>query len=296
LRGIPAVANRDSTYNVGSPKSEIRGATAPRDAESRKHQKRNPKLADKWFITLSGDSNDLTNLAKTFKSPELSVVERSGEKTLESSDFNDTDTAATISEKATTIVSQLNGARRLALGSLTPVKFTVHKLREDGVREIFLSGRFEVLPRMTGAIRVANADGTFQEISDTDPILSWMLLARSDAKVAAILKQLNVSDWSSWVNLYRMLEIVASDQGSGKVGLQAIVSQGWATEDDLLRFRYTANSFKEIAEEARHGDESATHPPNPIPTPMTRQEARLLVERILHHWLRAKDKAAKGVP
>jgi len=246
------------------------------------------KLADKWRITLTGDFNDLANLAKTCKAPEFSVVERSGEMVLESSDFNDTDTRDTISEKAARIVSQLNGACRLALSSLTPLNFTVHKLRKDGVRESFVGGKFEALARMTCTVRVANPDGTFREITDADPIPSWVSLARSDAKVAAILKQLNVGDWSSWVNLYRMLEIVESDQGGGKMGRQAIAAHGWATDDDLKRFRYTANSVKELAEQARHGDESATHPPNPTPIPMSHSEARLLVERILHHWLRAK--------
>jgi hypothetical protein len=138
-------------------------------------------------------------------------------------------------------------------------------------------------------VKVIRPDGTVEEISEADPIPLWISLAHSDPKVAIVFELLSADDWSSWVGLYRIFEVVESDLGSKKRGRQAMVSQSWATCDDIKRFRYTANSFKELGKEARHGDEAAaTHPPSPPPTPMSRSEAPALVERILHNWLRAK--------
>lgn len=177
-----------------------------------------------------------------------------------------------------------------AESSLTPLNCTVHKLREDGTKVSFVGGSFVAAAgaRATIGIKVIRADGTVEEISEAGPIPFWMSLARSNAKVATVLDLLGVADWSSWVSLYRIFDVVESDLGSKNTGRQAIVSRGWATRDDIVRFRYTANSFKELGKEARHGDEAATHHPNPPPVPMSNSEARALVERILHNWLRAK--------
>ncbi len=245
-------------------------------------------MVDKWLVTLSGDQTDLKELAKSCTRPEISVVEREGEVCLESSDFKDTDTANDIWKKADRIIGQLNGACRLALSSLTPLRYTVHQLREDGTKISFVSGSAVGRAKVTGRMTVKRADGTVEEISQADPIPFWMSLARSNPKVATVLELLSEDDWSSWVSLYRIFEVVESDLGSNRAGRQAMVSRGWATWDDIERFRYTANSFNELGKEARHGDEAATRPPSPIPTPMSRAEARALVERILHNWLRGK--------
>jgi hypothetical protein len=245
-------------------------------------------MGNKWLVTLSGDNTDLEELVKTCTTPGLSVVKRNGEFFLESSSLTDADTALSVSGKATEIVSQLNGACRLALSSITPLNYTLHELKEDGSKVTHLTGKFVTAARATIGMEVLRADGTVEVISQADPVPLWMSLARSDPKVATVLDLLSVADWSSWVSLYRIFEVVESDMGGGKTGRQAIVSQSWASSDDIVRFRYTANSFNELGKEARHGDEAATHHPNPQPVPMTSSEARTLIERILHNWLRAK--------
>lgn len=214
-------------------------------------------MGDKWVLTLSGNQIDLKELAKSCTRPEISVIERSAEFFLESSDFTETDTSDSIWEKAAKIIPQLNGACRLALSSLTPLQYTVQRLREDGTRVLFPRETFHAREtRLTPSVQVIRADGTVEEINQADSIPLWLSLARPDPKVASVLELLSEHDWASWVNLYRIFEVVESDLGSGAAGRKAMVSQGWVTSDDIVRFRYTANSVKELGKEARHGDEA----------------------------------------
>ena len=58
-----------------------------------------------------------------------------------------------------------------------------------------------------------------------------------------------------WVNLYRILEIIAANVG----GLGAVASNGWATEQSLKLFTPTANSPDAVGLSARHGAPSDSH-------------------------------------
>jgi hypothetical protein len=92
---------------------------------------------------------------------------------LESSEFTSADTSDSISQKAAGIVAQLNGACRLALPSLTPLRYTVHKLREDGTRVSFMGEAFALVgARVTTNVKVIRADGTVEEISQADEPLA----------------------------------------------------------------------------------------------------------------------------
>src|SRR5208282_6883640 len=105
---------------------------------------------------------------------------------------------------------------------------------------------------------------------------------------ATVLELVSVSDWDSWVGLYRIFEVVESDLGGGAAGRKAIVANKWATDGKIKRFRFTANSFAELGKDARHGDETATHPPSPAPASMPQPEAQALVEAILNGWIKSK--------
>ena len=193
-------------------------------------------MGEKWHVTLSGDQGDLKELAKSCTKPEISVIERNREFCLESSDFTSADTSDSISQKAALIVAQLNGACRLALTSLTPLRYTVHKLREDGTRVSFTGATVALVgARVTANVKVIRADGTVEEISQADPIPLWMSLARSNPKVASVLELLSADDWSSWVGLYRIFEDrLSSSSAAGAVGGGAQQSIGLALEPPSL--------------------------------------------------------------
>jgi hypothetical protein len=136
----------------------------------------------------------------------------------------------------------------------------------------------------------------FEVVGPAGPIPKLVFLAHSDSKVADLLELLNGGDLSSWPGLYRIFEVIQSDLGSNKPGRDAIVSNGWATQDQIERFRFSANSPKTSGLKARHGDETATHAPKGFHlSPMPVSEARDLIKRILSSWLEVK-KAVSSTP
>lgn len=79
-----------------------------------------------------------------------------------------------------------------------------------------------------------------------------------------------------WGALYKALEIVEDG-----VSRSTMISRGWATRAELVRFTHTANSLAALGRDARHGSERTTPPANP----MSIEQARELVGRILRLYL-----------
>ena len=63
-----------------------------------------------------------------------------------------------------------------------------------------------------------------------------------------------------------------------------MVKDGWTTRKQITRFRHTVNgvnSVNAVGDEARHGVEPITPPPNPMSLP----EMQAFVTRFLEQWL-----------
>lgn len=73
-----------------------------------------------------------------------------------------------------------------------------------------------------------------------------------------------------WTDLYRLFEVVVDGAG----GIDVIVTDGWASRTQLRRFKHSANSVKAAGDQARHGVEPTTPPPDA----MTISEARALLD------------------
>ncbi|OQX10169.1 MAG: hypothetical protein BWK80_46020, partial [Desulfobacteraceae bacterium IS3] len=127
---------------------------------------------------------------------------------------------------------------------------------------------------------ITDSDGKIiEEFHMADPINDWIRIANSDDNVATVLRLIG-SKGSDWVNLYRIFEVIQKDVGR----TDKIVSNGWATETSLKRFKHTANSPTSIGDEARHGKE----PTSPPAKPMGIHEAKSFIENIIHNWFNSK--------
>jgi hypothetical protein len=81
----------------------------------------------------------------------------------------------------------------------------------------------------------------------------------------------------SWGELYKAFEVVQGDVGK-------IEGHGWASEREITRFTRTANHQAAAGREARHA-RMAQIPPR---DPMTLEEGRVLIRRIVSSWIGAK--------
>jgi hypothetical protein len=235
-----------------------------------------------WIVQLIGDASDLAALAHSLTGSDIKVSRDDQNYVLSSDRFAPTDDPAAVRKKAEDIVTILSGASRLALDATQSLRVAnLYRVREDGSRELFFFPAPVVFRIRMGLIttRITHPDGTVEERHPADPVKHWASLALSNDHVARVLRIVS-TDKLDYVNLYRIIEIVAEDVG----GIDSIVSNGWGTKASINLFKHTANHPGAAAIQARHGASKGMPPPKPMPI----SEARSLVNSIIHAWLRAK--------
>lgn len=235
-----------------------------------------------WVVQLAGDASDLAALAQSLTGNDINISHDGQDYVLMSDQFTAGDDVSAVRQKAEGLVAVLNGASRLALDAINSIRVgAVYRRREDGKRDIFVFPEPAVIRFRAFAptVKLTHADGTVEEFHPADPVKQWASVALSNDAVANVFR-IFAGGTLDWVNLYRIVEIVASDVG----GLDAIDANGWATKSSMRLFKQTANSPGALGLDARHGAET-TQPPK---HPMTISEARSLVNSIVHAWLRSK--------
>lgn len=88
----------------------------------------------------------------------------------------------------------------------------------------------------------------------------------------------------TWAQLYNAYELVESDVGG------RMFTDGWISKSGATIFRRTANSYKVLGEDARHGDPRFDAPDKP----MERQTAVDLIRSLVKAWL--QDSSVTGSP
>lgn len=225
---------------------------------------------DSWLVVLQGDKSDLARLSKACTSPELSVVQKENVFYLQSSNFAPDVDYNSISQNAGRFVSLLNAICKLRFKSRTPLGWHAYLSRLDGTRVLFAVAEVRVVSLVLGV---------GGDTSSKDSRL--ITLALGNHSVARALKLVSEPDWNSFRILSNILDVIEGDMRRRGQGRQAIVSRKWATQTEISRFRYSASSPAVAGKDARHGDETRTHPPQP----MTQLEAQTFVESILDKWL-----------
>jgi len=86
-------------------------------------------------------------------------------------------------------------------------------------------------------------------------------------------------------NLWKVYEVIRDDMGGKRTGKAAILNRGWATPDELERFR-GVHYPSVFGDEARHGVDEVSPPPPSDPMPLP--EAQAFVSRFLTLWIDSK--------
>jgi hypothetical protein len=231
-----------------------------------------------WLIGLTGSEFDLKDMAKLFGTPELSVMVKRDGYYLSSSDFEAMIEVEDVRSRGAELVALANGIAKVHYESSEDVRMD-EVIRDEGDGTSRHFGCLYTSARVVVDEEGKLSDGTCvtpKRLADTE---AWIVLASQDDLVKDALNFLN--EGATWWGLRKAYEAVV--EGS-KLQPSWIQEQGWATREELKRFREWANYYV-------HG--RLGRPPDPRHTaPMSLMEAGRFVRRLLSKWLRWKATGA----
>lgn len=224
-----------------------------------------------WQIELIGNEYTLEFL-EGFLSDSPYQVEKDKDKTFLSlsetpHDIGKDELYAT----ASNLIDVINGATKLYNPSCSPLTFnTISRIKEDGSREGV--GYFVASPPRTKY---------FGFIPEDKTLVEWIMFALSDSEVTRALYLYGALE-PNWKNLFMVLEIIEDDLGGQKkLGKSNLIAR-----KDLEDFKQTAQSYKTIGKEARHGSLKRKHEP-PL-HPMSIEKANEVMRALLKNWIKTK--------
>lgn len=231
----------------------------------------------KWQVALTGNADDLEDLSEIFCSPELRIVREEDRYLLESSSFDDCLDSTSLKIETDKLLASINATKTLVLSVSEPIRRgPLHQIDENGNRHIFtettLTGKFSILSRIPDI----SAHGTAEELPMNQFMPKWIPLIDSYEKVRRAFDLVN-HDFNSYVGLYKIIEVVREDNYTP-------VMRCGEFYNEIDRFKQTAESYGAIGKDARHAHSKFIKPEDP----MTINQARNLVSKILQMWLNSK--------
>lgn len=239
-----------------------------------------------WEIQLGGSKSDLDDLCAVFTSPPIKVESRGNSYFLKAESLSALQSHKEVEVQAAELVALLAGASRLTLGSRATIHVAnIALLNDDGTRSVFLAAHDTIGVTVRAELEIRSADGKITRVLPAARAPEWMSIAVSNPAVAKALRLFGANS-GSWVDLYRILEVIIGNVG----GVDALAARGWITKAKIRLFKHTANSVAASGDEARHGHEDSSPPP----LPMDLSEARALLSVVLQSWLREKVATSGG--
>lgn len=236
----------------------------------------------RWQVRLSGPEQELDQLSRSLCNGTLSIAkDEHGHYVLSSTEFNHCNSSEEVMEVSKKILAMLNGAARLAFGGNPELSEScIIERFADGTEKLHLHLFDTVNLRTSDELVVTDSDGKkVAEYKPADPIMGWLAAGLSDDSVGKVLRLL--AQEQNWVELYRIFEVVENDMG----GIDNIVEFDLFSKGQLKLFKHTANSPGAVGDDSRHGKETTQPPKNP----MLISEARVLIQTLVHQWLRRKE-------
>lgn len=231
-----------------------------------------------WFVRLTGTSVDLEELIPLLEGSPLSLL-RDHEGILLSSDgFRDVNDIDELLVVAGQYLSLLNGTARLVLGAMNPFGIAhVKCIKDDGTATVSVTITETLTLRGHVQVVMLGEDGPVEVPRYPRGFLArWIAHAERSERAAKALRLWGTGEFS-WVNLYRIYELIRADLAGGK----ELENRGWTTRAAIDRFTASANHPDVAGDTARHG-----FLPGPPPRrTMELGEARAFVELLLHRWL-----------
>lgn len=241
-----------------------------------------------WQVQILGWATDLEHLERHFSStPQRVVKGEDGNSFLyESDSFTELTDSGKVLECAKSELHVLSGVLKLARNSPTPLRAgAVFKFNEaSGQKDTYLHLSDSMtmhaeIGELTVTITDASGNSTIQALPPPRTV-GIAQLATGDSSVAKAMRLLASPTHTSWVEMYRIYEVVEDDMG----GQHRLAKRGWGSEIDLKRFKHSANSVAVGGDGARHGKELTVPPPKP----MSPDEAAAYLNYVLQSWLSLK--------
>jgi hypothetical protein len=229
-----------------------------------------------WLARLKGDVQTLELLKEHLAGTNYSITKDKSSYYLKVADLPEDTAPAILQNMASRLIELLNGAAKLYLGSSSGLtSFVVVRVNENGMKE---GVGFLTLPERSTTLTLPPIlDGTLE---------TWICLGTKDESVARALTLYGALD-HNWKNLYMVLEVIEEDAGSE----DAFIRSNWIPQERLKIFKRTANSFRAIEREARHG-KSKFAPPL---SPMSLEEAQELIKELFEKWMESKGRNSQAV-
>lgn len=215
------------------------------------------------------------------------MVKNGGDYLLKSESFALDATPEEVTALAERFLGLLNGAAKIEEGDHVPVSIgRFERVNDEGQRVQIMCFQDEC--RVRERLEVGETDTSTGESSVKVPdrvVFRLALeLSGSSESVQKVLRLWD-SQGETWVNLYRVFEVVQSDIGGD------IREQEGVKSREIDRFKHTANHQGATGDDARHGHLRAEPPKNPMPI----EEARSLIRRIVKGWILSKSGAEEEV-
>jgi hypothetical protein len=240
-----------------------------------------------WQVEVQGSQFDLDHLKNYFTSAPMLVRadDRSPGFLYESEKFLTCTRSVEVLEVAAKELLILSGILKLIRDSTEPLRTgAVYRQNAAGGRDIFVHIHEELHARAEAGIvgvTITDMEGNVVSVPPPPPrTIALSKLAFADDAVAKVMRLIAVADSNSWVNLYRMHEVVEADVG----GEHSLKKRAWGSSRDLKRFKHSANSVTVAGDRARHGTETGQPPTQP----MSIDEANAYVHCVIHVWLASK--------
>lgn len=217
-------------------------------------------------IKLTGHEFDLKRALKYFHTVQFSITKVADEYFICSENFNGTKDTNIISKIAEDYLEKINGILKLKFQDYNPIALAYLFVFEDenGTNKILaMSAEIKGRSDLT-----ANANNTAEEIENKKRETEGLLNNSVASEVFHFYSQP-----TTWINLYKIYEIIKDNIGKKKV--EAIL-----TDKQLSRFTGTAQSKSQIGDEARHAAKKFIGHKDP----MTINEASDLIRKLILEW------------
>lgn len=231
-----------------------------------------------WNVALVGDDADLRDASLMFQSEEIEVAQVEEEYFLRSSRFASITDAEEVMPVAINLLHPLNGVAKARSKSFEGLSLDyVVKRLPDGTHRIAkgIFTRTRVVPADENLL----SDGTSIESSLESDAAKRVSAVGSDEVVSRILTIYGALG-TDWRGLYMVMDAIQQDVG----GEESLKQVGWVSKKAIQDFKKTANNYRALGLEARHGFRSEQE----IKKPMSIGTARHLVRTLLNKWLAHK--------